>query len=178
MVGRKGREGGGRKAQGTTTKRRRENFPSASGFLSFIAKVSAQALTVPRNQWLTLLHLQLLFSSSHSHLGPSHLHNEKENLLENPVCVECHQPALLVDTVNNTCVPGCGSGDYKVYSLIVHLQFLPYFFPIFLRQGFYGPGWPPSQKSSRLCLLSVGIKGMCYHHLAQIIFNIHYCSLV
>lgn len=122
MVGRKGREGGGRKAQGTTTKRRRENFPSASGFLSFIAKVSAQALTVPRNQWLTLLHLQLLFSSSHSPLGPSHLHNEKENLLENPVCVECHQPALLVDTVNNTCVPGCGSGGYSVH-FSYHLVF-------------------------------------------------------
>lgn len=88
MVGRTAREAGRNREQGTTTKRRRENFPAASVFLSFIAKVSAQALTVPRNQLLALLHLQLLFSSSRLHLGPSHLHNEKENLQEKTgVCV-------------------------------------------------------------------------------------------
>lgn len=59
VVGRRVRDGGGHRAQGASTKRR-ENFPSASGFLSFIAKISAQALKVPRNQLLALLYLQLV----------------------------------------------------------------------------------------------------------------------
>lgn len=38
------------------------------------------------------------------------------------VCVQCHQPALLVDTVNNTCVPGWGSGGRSA-NFSYHLVF-------------------------------------------------------
>ena len=39
------------------------------------------------------------------------------------------------------------------------------------------PGWPLAQHSTWLCLLSTGIKGMCYHCLFKTLLAIRYLSL-